>query len=92
MRSQMFRPSSLSLASDGGVRASLPAGHGRAPAWSAYAARTPVQAKLAMGRPGDAFEQEADRVADRITAAPAGVVQRCGAACGCPTCRQARRS
>ena len=90
MRSQMFRPSNLSVASDGGVRASLPAGHGRAPAWSAYAARTPVQAKLAMGRPGDAFEQEADRVADRITAAPAGAVQRCGAACGCPTCRQAR--
>jgi hypothetical protein len=33
----------------------------------------PVQAKLAMGRPGDRFEQEADKSADRVVAGvPAG--------------------
>ncbi len=93
MRSQLFRPSSLSGLSDGGVRNGRPSGHtrsGQMPAWSTCAGRTPVQAKLAVGRPGDAFEQEADRIAERITPAPAGAVQRCGANCGCPACRQAR--
>lgn len=94
MHSQLFRPSSLSGLSDGGVRTGQPAGHarsGQVPAWSARAGRTPVQARLTMGRPGDAFEQEADRFAERVTAAPTGAVQRCGADCGCPDCRQAQQ-
>lgn len=46
------------------------------PAWPGDGAgrdfsQTPLQAKLAVNRPGDGFEQEADRVADQVMAAPA---------------------
>jgi ferredoxin len=36
----------------------------------------PVQAKLAIARPGDEYEQEADRVADQLTGALGGQPQR----------------
>jgi hypothetical protein len=34
-----------------------------------------IQAKLKMGRPGDKFEQEADRVADRVMRMPVSGIQ-----------------
>src|SRR5437763_4240655 len=51
-----------------------------------------LRAKLAVGRPGDEYEQEADRVAERVVSAPAVTVQRkcaCGggAAGECEECR-----
>jgi hypothetical protein len=49
-----------------------------------------VQPKLSIGSPGDAFEQEADRVADKVMRMPAPAVQRaCSCSSGgspCPTC------
>ena len=44
-----------------------------------------IQTKLAVSQPGDPFEQEADRIADRVTSAPTPSLQRacdCGGACG----------
>ncbi len=39
-------------------------------------ASLPLQAKLRMGQPGDSYEQEADRVADRVTRMPDPVLQQ----------------
>jgi hypothetical protein len=47
-----------------------------------------VQAKLTVNRPGDRFEREADRVADKVLRMPVPAVQR-ACACGgtCAACR-----
>jgi hypothetical protein len=47
-----------------------------------------VQAKLKIGRPGDRFEREADRVADQVMRMPKAGLQR-ACACGgdCPRCQ-----
>lgn len=49
-----------------------------------------IQPKLTVNRPGDQFEQEADRVADEIMRMPEPKVQRACAACDggkpCPKC------
>jgi hypothetical protein len=37
---------------------------------------TPIQAKLRIGRPGDKYEQEADRIADQIMRMPEPGLQR----------------
>lgn len=54
--------------------------------WRSLALRPgPFQRKLTVGRPDDRYEQEANRVADRITGAPTPSLQRacdCGGACG----------
>ena len=54
----------------------------RVPVRSGAPAR--LQAKLKVGVPGDAYEQEADRVAERVSSAPEPQLQR--ASCGCGTC------
>ncbi len=48
-----------------------------------------IQAKLLVNRPGDAFEEEADRVADHVMRMPESQVQR-ACACGgtCDDCRE----
>ncbi len=48
-----------------------------------------MQAKLAVNAPGDAYEQEADRVAERVMRMPAEPKPRRPCACGggCPRCR-----
>ena len=56
--------------------------------WQSLALSTVgIQAKLAISRPDDPYEQEADRVADRVLRAPGPRLQR-ACACGgqCPTC------
>jgi hypothetical protein len=61
-------------ASAAGLAASLlglQQGLGNAAVGRLLAARPGVQAKLRIGRPGDAFEQEADRVADAVVGAAA---------------------
>ena len=50
-----------------------------------------IQAKLNISQPGDPFEQEADRVAEKIMRMPAPAVQRSCASCAdggspCPEC------
>ncbi len=47
-----------------------------------------MQSKLAISRPGDEYEQEADRVAERVMRTPEPQLQR-ACACGgvCPECR-----
>lgn len=46
-----------------------------------------AQFKLTVGRPGDAYEQEADRVADQVMRAPGPRVQRsCSCGGSCPKC------
>lgn len=50
-----------------------------------------IQAKLAVSRPGDPYELEADRMADRIMRMPAPAVRRQSASCAsggtaCPKC------
>ena len=50
-----------------------------------------LQAKLAVGRPDDAYEREADHVAEQVLRTPAKKVQRACASCAagggrCPTC------
>src|SRR5512146_1706530 len=50
-----------------------------------------VQAQLKVNTPGDAYEQEADRVADQVMRMPEPAVQRKCAACesggaSCPEC------
>ena len=54
---------------------------------------TPIQAKLTVSQPGDAYEQEADRVADQVVSRVAGpALQRkcalCNGAGTCPKCNQ----
>jgi hypothetical protein len=51
----------------------------------------PIQLKLAISRPGDIYEREADRVADEVMRMPQPMVQRACAACAaggspCPQC------
>src|SRR5215207_8603804 len=58
------------------------------PVWQRLATRPyALQPKLAVGAPGDTYEREADRVAERVTSTPAPLVQR-ACACGgtCPKC------
>jgi hypothetical protein len=49
-----------------------------------------AQAKLSISQPGDAYEQEADRMADTVMRTPEPVIQRSCAACSaggsCPKC------
>src|SRR6266478_8324836 len=50
-----------------------------------------VQARLNISQPGDPFEQEADRVAEKVMRMPAPAVQRSCASCAdggspCPEC------
>ncbi|HEU4775791.1 MAG TPA: DUF4157 domain-containing protein [Telluria sp.] len=51
-----------------------------------------LQTKLTIGEPGDAFEQEADRVAEQTMRMPEGRLQR-ACACGgtCPSCKKAHQ-
>ncbi|MFO1058742.1 MAG: hypothetical protein U1E53_17455 [Dongiaceae bacterium] len=60
--------------------------------------RPALQARLAIGSPGDAYEQEADRVAGEVMGGPAAAVPApCSCGGGCPRCaapapaRKARR-
>jgi hypothetical protein len=60
--------------------------------------KLPIQTKLTANQPGDAFEQEADRVADQVMRLPAPRLQRAACACGgaagpdgeCAACKQKR--
>lgn len=46
-----------------------------------------LQAKLAVNTPGDIHEQEADRIAERVTSTPELQVEHaCACGGGCPTC------
>ncbi|HVZ39419.1 MAG TPA: DUF4157 domain-containing protein [Candidatus Kapabacteria bacterium] len=58
------------------------------PVHSSAGARTFVQPKLQVSTPGDIYEQQADRVADRVTRMPETALQR-ACACGdsCLKCR-----
>lgn len=53
----------------------------------------PIQTKLAINKPGDEYEQEADRVAEQVTRMREPRVQR-ACACGgtCPECQARRHS
>jgi len=51
-----------------------------------------VQMKMRMGQPGDAYEREADRVADQVMRMPAVTVQRKCAECEAEEQEQVRRS
>lgn len=56
-------------------------------------ARTPpkVQTRLTVNAPGDAYEQEADRIAERVLRAPEPGSQRaCPCGGGCPRCGEAQ--
>jgi hypothetical protein len=49
----------------------------------------PIQPKLTVGQPGDAYEQEADRIAEQVTNISGSQIQR---ACDCgDTCSKCRR-
>ena len=64
----------------------------------------PIQTKLTVNTPGDAYEQEADRIAERVMRMPepgetpvgsvarsaAGVQRRCACGGGCPRCQGER--
>jgi hypothetical protein len=60
--------------------------------------KLPIQTKLTVNQPGDAFEQEADQVADQVMRLPAPRLQRAQCACGgaagpdgeCAACKQKR--
>lgn len=53
------------------------------------AVRRMVQPKLAVSTPGDAYEEEADRVAEQVMRAPAPQLQReCACGGGCAGCRE----
>ena len=71
-----------------------PVAQGHSPAW----ASKPLRRKLAVNKPGDAHEQEADRVAEQVMRKPAHSVQRCtcGGSAGpdgeCAECRAKRLS
>jgi hypothetical protein len=74
----------------------------RIPAWAAAGGAQPapslfVQTKLTVNQPGDAYEQEADRVAEQVLRMPEPRVQRacaCGGSAGpddeCEECRAKR--
>ncbi|HEX9663405.1 MAG TPA: hypothetical protein VGB27_14035, partial [Candidatus Binatia bacterium] len=51
-------------------------------------AARPIQTKLAINKPGDEYEQEADRVAEQVVRMPEPRLQRT-CACGgeCPKCQ-----
>jgi len=56
-----------------------------APRFSHNFSSVPIRAKLKIGAAGDAFEREADRVADQVMKTPEPRVQRacaCGGSCG----------
>ena len=55
-----------------------------------YQNNLPIQTTLAVNRPGDVYEQEADRVADEVMCVPAAAVQRTCASCtaGGSTCAE----
>jgi hypothetical protein len=60
-----------------GLIRSCPAFPGACPTGGAcHTCPVRVQAKLAIGQPGDAYEQEADRVAERVMTMPEPQVQR----------------
>lgn len=83
-RSQQWAPSNATTAA-----ARAPASHPGRPIQPATWGRAGgIRAKLAVGDPGDSFEQEADRIAGQVTAMPEPRVQR-ACACGgtCPRCR-----
>jgi hypothetical protein len=71
------------------VRASLQSGHnfGRIPV-SPPPRAAAIQTKLAVNKPGDEYEQEADSVASKVMSMPEPQLQR-ACACGgaCPECR-----
>src|SRR3954451_19328431 len=48
--------------------------------------RIPVQAKLRVNTPGDSYEREADRIAERVTQAPEGVQRSCACGGTCADC------
>src|SRR4051812_6641721 len=51
--------------------------------------RGTIQAKLALNRPGDELEQEADRVSERVMRMAAPPASReCSCGCTCPKCRR----
>ena len=55
-----------------------------------------IQAKLSISQPGDADEQEADRIAEQVVSAKSvGIIQRKCAACAegmtCPKCEEEER-
>jgi hypothetical protein len=51
-------------------------------------AATPIQTKLAINKPGDEYEQEADRISEQVVRMPEPRLQRT-CACGgeCPKCQ-----
>lgn len=56
-----------------------------------------LQTKLKISRPGDVYEQEADRVAEQVMRIPGPTMQRSCAACAaggppCPKCRDEKES
>jgi hypothetical protein len=75
-------------------RAAGPAGgkaHEKNGVWQSLALRPlTIQAKLTVGQPGDAYEQEADHIADRVMSMPESQLQRtpsCACGGGCPKCQ-----
>jgi bacterioferritin-associated ferredoxin len=87
--SKTLQPSGVDNAllrrSSDGAALSPRASHRFARNFTAVPASVPLQRKLKVGSPGDAYELEADRVADRVMRAPADEVQRscgCGGSCG----------
>lgn len=48
-----------------------------------------IQAKLAINKPGDEYEQEADRIAERVMGMPESKLRQRACACGgtCPKCK-----
>lgn len=49
---------------------------------------TAFQAKLAINKPGDAYEQEADRLSERVMRMPEPKVQRCSCGGACSKCQE----
>lgn len=62
------------------------------PIWQSLALRPlAIQPKLSVSQPDDPFEQEADRVAERVMRMPEPQLQRaCACGGGCPTCKTAQ--
>jgi Domain of unknown function (DUF4157) len=49
----------------------------------------PIQPKLAINRPGDEYEQEADRISEQVMRMPEPQLQRaCACGGGCPKCQR----
>lgn len=66
---------------------------GRVGVRPAAAAPLRLQAKLSVGARGDAHEQEADRVAERVADMPEpGRARECACGGGCPACKGGRRA